>query len=334
MSEKLPPQSSLQNLRVQKWVAMLSVVLLGVKFFAYYVTNSVAILTDALESIVNVSAGFIGLYSLYISAKPADKDHPYGHGKAEFISAAIEGTLILTAGSLTIYKAIKTLLYPEPLSSIDTGIWLVAITAVANYLIGLTCVRIGNRNQSMALVASGRHLQTDTISTIGIIAGLILLFFTKWMWVDSAVALLFGGIIIFTGYKIVLNSIAGIMDKADLTLLERMVSLLNKNRHINWVDLHNLRVIKYGAILHLDCHLTLPWYLNVHEAHQEIDQLATLVRSEFGESLELFVHSDGCLPFSCQICEKADCAARVHPFTKKVEWTLDNILSDQKHQLT
>ena len=333
MSEKLSSQSSLQNLRVQKWVAILSVVLLGVKFFAYYVTNSVAILTDALESIVNVSAGFIGLYSLYISAKPADKDHPYGHGKAEFISAAIEGTLILTAGSLTIYKAIKTLLYPEPLSSIDTGIWLVAITAVVNYLIGLTCVRIGNRNQSMALVASGRHLQTDTLSTVGIIAGLILLFFTKWMWVDSAVALLFGGIIIFTGYKIVLNSIAGIMDKADLTLLERMVSLLNKNRHINWVDLHNLRVIKYGAILHLDCHLTLPWYLNVHEAHEEIDQLATLVRSEFGESLELFVHSDGCLPFSCQICEKADCAARVHPFAKKVEWTLDNILSDQKHQL-
>jgi cation diffusion facilitator family transporter len=256
------PQSALQNLRVQKWVALLSVVLLGVKFFAYYLTNSVAILTDALESIVNVSAGFIGLYSLYVSAKPADKDHPYGHGKAEFISAAIEGTLILTAGSLTIYKAIKTLLYPEPLSSIDTGIWLVAITAVANYFIGITCVRIGNRNQSMALVASGRHLQTDTLSTIGIIAGLVLLFFTKWVWVDSAVALLFGGIIIFTGYKIVSKSIAGIMDKADLTLLERMVALLNKSRHINWVDLHNLRVIKYGAILHLDCHLTLPWYLN------------------------------------------------------------------------
>lgn len=325
--------AALQNLRVQKWVAVISVLLLGIKFFAYYLTNSVAILTDALESIVNVAAGFIGLYSLYISAKPADKDHPYGHGKAEFISAAIEGTLILTAGALTIYKAIKTLLYPEPLSRLDTGIWLVAITAVANYLIGLTCVRMGTRNQSMALVASGRHLQTDTLSTVGIIAGLVLLFFTKWVWVDSVVALLFGGIIVFTGYKIVLNSIAGIMDKADLTLLERMVSLLNKNRHINWVDLHNLRVIKYGAILHLDCHLTLPWYLNVHEAHEEIDQLATLVRSEFGESLELFVHSDGCLPFSCQICEKIDCAARVHPFEKKVEWTLDNILSDQKHQL-
>ena len=333
MAQAQSSAAALQNLRVQKWVAVISVLLLGVKFFAYYLTNSVAILTDALESIVNVAAGFIGLYSLYISAKPADKDHPYGHGKAEFISAAIEGTLILTAGALTIYKAIKTLLYPEPLSSIDTGIWLVAITAVANYLIGLTCVRMGTRNQSMALVASGRHLQTDTLSTVGIIAGLVLLFFTQWMWVDSVVALLFGGIIVFTGYKIVLSSIAGIMDKADLSLLERMVTLLNKNRPVNWVDLHNLRVIKYGAVLHLDCHLTLPWYLNVHEAHEEIDHLATLVRSEFGESLELFVHSDGCLPFSCQICEKSDCAARVHPFEKKMEWTLDNILSDQKHQL-
>lgn len=333
MAQAQSSASSLQNLRVQKWVAVISVLLLGIKFFAYYLTNSVAILTDALESIVNVAAGFIGLYSLYISAQPADKDHPYGHGKAEFISAAIEGTLILTAGALTIYKAIKTLLYPEPLSSIDTGIWLVAITAVANYLVGLTCVRMGTRNQSMALVASGRHLQTDTLSTVGIIAGLVLLFFTKWMWVDSVVALLFGGIIVFTGYKIVLSSIAGIMDKADLNLLERMVTLLNKNRPVNWVDLHNLRVIKYGAVLHLDCHLTLPWYLNVHEAHEEIDHLATLVRSEFGESLELFVHSDGCLPFSCQICEKSDCAARVHPFEKKMEWTLDNILSDEKHQL-
>jgi cation diffusion facilitator family transporter len=333
MTTQHSAQSSTQNLRVQKWVASISVVLLGVKFFAYYLTNSVAILTDALESIVNVAAGFIGLYSLYISAKPADKDHPYGHGKAEFISAAIEGTLILTAGALTIYKAVKTLLVPEPLARIDTGIWLVAITALANYLVGLACVRIGSRNQSMALVASGRHLQTDTLSTVGIIAGLALLFFTHWAWVDSVVALLFGCIIVFTGYKITLNSVAGIMDKADLSLLERMVQLLNKNRHINWVDLHNLRVIKYGAILHLDCHLTLPWYLNVHEAHQEIDQLATLVRSEFGESLELFVHSDGCLPFSCQICSKADCAARLHPFAKKVEWTLDNILSDQKHQL-
>ena len=322
-----------QNLRVQKWVASVSVVLLLVKFTAYYITHSVSVLTDALESIVNVSAGFIGLYSLYISSKPPDKDHPYGHGKAEFISAAVEGTLIITAGSLIIYKAIKAILYPEALHEIDTGIWLVAATAVVNYAIGLYCIRIGEKNQSMALIASGRHLQTDTLSTLGIICGLIILYFTQWAWVDSSVALIFGLIIIYTGIKILNGSIAGIMDKADHVLLERMAQLLEKNRVENWVDLHNVRVIKYGAVLHLDCHLTLPWYLNVHEAHREIDHLAGLVRAEFGESLELFVHSDGCLPFSCRLCSKSTCAERQQPFERKVEWTLDSILSDEKHQL-
>lgn len=322
-----------QNLRVQKWVAAVSVVLLLVKFFAYYLTHSVSILTDALESIVNVSAGFIGLYSLYISSKPPDKDHPYGHGKAEFISAAIEGTLIITAGALIVYKAVKVMIYPEALHQIDKGIWLVAATALVNYAMGFYCVRIGEKNQSMALTASGRHLQTDTLSTLGIIGGLVILYFTQWGWVDSAVALVFGLFIMYTGVKILNGSLAGIMDKADLGLLERMAQLLENNRAENWVDLHNMRVIKYGAVLHLDCHLTVPWYLNVQEAHQEIDQLASLVRTEFGESLELFVHNDGCLPFSCRLCNKSNCEKRQLPFEKKVTWTLDSILYDQKHQL-
>jgi len=333
MSLAVSNHKSKQNLRVQQIVAIISVLLLLIKITAYYLTNSVAILTDALESIVNVSAGFIGLYSLYIASKPADQDHPYGHGKAEFISAAIEGTLISTAGALTIYKAVKTFFYPEVLLSVDTGIGLIALTALINFITGQYCIQVGTRNQSMALVASGRHLQTDTFSTLGIIAGLVLMYFTNLVWLDSVVAFLFGALILYTGYTILMKSIAGIMDKADLLLLNRMVGVLNANRSKNWIDLHNLRVIKYGAVLHLDCHLTLPWYLNVHEAHAEIDQLASLVRAEFGESLELFVHSDGCMPFSCQICGKDSCSARQQPFEKRVEWNLDNIISDQKHKL-
>ena len=109
-----------QNLKVQKWVAAISLLLLIIKFIAYYFTHSVSILTDALESIVNVAAGFIGLYSLYVAAKPRDRDHPYGHGKAEFLSAAIEGTMILIAGLIIIYKAIQQLIYPVELQKIDT----------------------------------------------------------------------------------------------------------------------------------------------------------------------------------------------------------------------
>lgn len=323
-----------QNLSVQKWVAAISVLLLVVKFAAYYLTRSVAILTDALESIVNVSAGFIGLYSLYISAKPRDANHPYGHGKVEFLSAAIEGTMIGAAGAIILYKAVQALINPLVLQRIDYGIILIAATAVVNYITGYFCLRTGKKNNSAALVASGYHLQTDTVSTVGIIAGLALLYFTGIWWIDSAVAILFGLYIIYNGYRIIRSSIAGIMDETDEKLLGKMVEVLNNNRRENWIDLHNLRVIKYGSVLHLDCHLTVPWYLNVHEAHQEIDELAGLIRKEFGESLELFVHSDGCMPFSCRLCTKAGCSVRKNNFEQKITWTFDNISQNKKHELS
>lgn len=326
--------SSKQNLNVQKWVAAVSVVLLAVKIIAYYSTHSVAILTDALESIVNVAAGFIGLYSLYVAGKPRDDDHPYGHGKAEFLSAAVEGTLIGSAGTIILYKAVQSVIRPVELEQIDYGIWLVAATAVANYAMGYYCIRTGNKNNSIALIASGKHLQSDTWSTGGIIVGLVLLYFTGLKWIDSAVAVIFGAIIIVTGYKIIRSSIAGIMDEADKVLLGKLVYIINKSRRENWVDLHNLRVIKYGSILHVDCHFTVPWYLNVHEAHAEIDALAAPVKKEFGESLEFFVHSDGCLPFSCKICAKADCPERKNKFEKRIEWTLENISRNKKHELS
>jgi len=323
-----------QNLQVQKWVAGISLVLLVIKFIAYYLTHSVAILTDALESIVNVVAGFIGLYSLYIASIPRDINHPYGHGKAEFLSAAIEGTLVLSAGALIIYKAVQHLIFPVAIQKIDKGIGLVGITALVNMSVGLIGIRMGKRNQSIALVASGRHLLSDSYSTFGIIAGLFLIWITRLNWIDSAVAILFGIYIIYMGYRILRRSIAGIMDEADVDLLTKMIGVLNKNRRDNWIDLHNLRVIKYGSVLHVDCHLTVPWYMNVNEAHAEIDALGSLIRDNFGASLELFVHSDGCLYTQCPICKKIDCPVRHHPFEKRIEWTLENISKNKKHQLT
>ncbi|HEU4903253.1 MAG TPA: cation diffusion facilitator family transporter [Flavisolibacter sp.] len=319
------------NLRLQRTIAFASSALLIAKFWAYYLTHSVSILTDALESIVNVVAGFIGLYSLYVSAKPRDIDHPYGHGKAEFISAAVEGTMVLIAGVLIVYNAVKNLFYPVTIRELDTGIYLIAGTAVVNWLLGAISLRQGKKHNSLALMASGKHLQTDTYSTLAIIAGLILITFTGLLWIDSAVAAGFGLFIIYTGYRIMRISLAGIMDEADMELLERMVALLAKNRHDNWVDLHNLRVIKYGNVLHVDCHLTVPWYLNIHQAHAEIDTLGGLIRGEFGETLELFVHSDGCLYFQCHICKKMDCPVRQHAFENVIDWNLDNALQNEKH---
>ena len=326
-------QTAQYNLKVQKVIATISVILFIVKIVAWYMTGSVAILTDALESIVNVVAGLIGVYSLYISAKPMDQDHPYGHGKVEFISAAIEGTLITVAGFIIIYEALNNLIHPHEIKKLDYGILLVAITGLVNYIAGASCIKTGKKNNSLALISSGKHLQSDTWSTLGIVVGLILILITKLTWLDSAVAILFSFIIIFTGYKIIRTSIAGIMDEADTALLKKMVVMLNNSRRDNWVDLHNLRIIKYGSRIHMDCHLTVPWYLNVHEAHIEIDALSNLVKIEYGESVELFVHSDGCLDFSCKICSKNDCRVRKHAFEKKIEWTMENISSNNKHKL-
>ena len=323
-----------ENLRIQKWVVIVAVVLFILKVVAYVLTQSVSILTDALESTVNVVAGFIGLYSLYVAAKPSDTDHPYGHGKAEFLSAAVEGTLIILAGLIIIYEAINNFIHPHELKQLDWGIVLVAITAAINYIVGYISIRNGKKNNSLALIASGKHLQSDTYSTLGIIIGLALIYFTKQAWIDATVAIIFAFVIIYTGYRILRSSIAGIMDEADLELLTKLVAFLNENRQPYWIDLHNLRVIKYGGQLHIDCHLTVPWYINVHQAHREIDILSALIKKEFGDSIELFVHSDGCLDFSCKICTVAACPERKHPFEKKIAWTESNILSNQKHQLS
>lgn len=327
-------QQAKQNFKVQFFITILSVILFAAKMVAYYFTHSLAILTDALESIVNVVAGFIGLYSLYVAAKPKDIDHPYGHGKAEFVSAAIEGTLIIIAGFFIIYQTIKTFFTASTPHSLDKGLWLVAATAVINFIAGSVCIKIGKKNNSLALLASGKHLQIDTYSTFVVIVGLALILFTKLFWLDKVLALAISIVILYNGYKIIRASLAGIMDEADMKLLREIIQILNDNRKENWIDLHNLRVIKYGSLLHIDCHLTIPWYFNVREAHEEIDALTKLIKEKFGNAVELFVHTDACLDRSCEICIKENCVQRKRPFQKRVEWTLENVLLNKRHDIS
>ena len=292
-----------QNFRTQQWIFIVGVILFLLKIAAYLLTHSVAILTDTLESIVNVIAGIIGLYSLYIAAKPRDQDHPYGHGKAEFLSAAVQGVLIIIVGIIIIYEAIKGLINPRQLNKLDYGILLIAITAIINFIAGYISIKQGKKNNSAVLIASGKQLYTDIYSTVGISIGLMLIYFTHYNWMDSAVALIIAVIIIYTGYRVLRVSIAGIMDEADENLLKKLVEALNNNRRENWIDLHNLRVIKYGNVLHIDCHLTIPWYLTVRLAHEEVEALIKFTKKEFGDAVEMFVHTDPCLIFPAKFAK-------------------------------
>lgn len=320
-----------ENYQFQKIVATVGVLLFLIKVLAWYLTNSVAILTDALESVINVVSGFVGLYSLYLSSLPRDRNHPYGHGKVEFISATLEGGMIMLAGIIIIVEAVRNLMNPQPIGKLDYGIYLVGITAIINYVLGWYAVKKGEKNKSLALIASGKHLQSDTYSTIGIIIGLVLLYFTGYHWLDGGVALLFAVIIMVTGYKIVRGAISGIMDETDEILLNEVVDYLQEHRRENWIDLHNLRIIKYGTVLHFDCHMTVPWYFNIVEGHKEVEILEKEIIDKFGEDLELFVHMDDCKTFSCKICSKQECPFRKEPFEHQIKWTIENVLKNKRH---
>ena len=216
--------------KVQSQILLVSTLILIGKFTAYWLTGSVGILTDAMESIVNVAAGAFSLYSLHWAAHPKDTKHPYGYGKIELISSSVEGMMIVIAGILIIYEGIEHLINPVTIQKLDIGIYIVAFSGLLNYIMGWYSVRIGRKYNSIALESGGKHLQSDTYSTIGLVLGLILLYVTKIGWIDSLLAFLFGGIIVVTGISILRKTISNLLDKADETLLKELANYLNNNR--------------------------------------------------------------------------------------------------------
>lgn len=321
------------NFTFQRNVAIVGILLFIGKLVAWRLTNSDAVFSDAMESIVNIIAAFMGLYSLYLAAKPKDEDHPYGHGKAEFVTSGIEGALIIFAGIVIIIQSINSLLYGNVPQKLDWGMLIIAATAVINYLMGYISYRKGVKENSLVLQSSGKHLQSDTITTLGVIISLILIYFTGLYWIDSVVALFFGSYIMFVGYKIIRKALSGIMDEADLGMLEKLAKFLNENRKRQWIDIHNMRIQQHGSKLHIDAHLTLPWYFELREAHQEMEEVYKLIGNNTDRSIEFNFHLDDCKTFSCEICQLSECKVRQKPFVKKVEWDVKNISQIQKHTI-
>ena len=308
--------------------------LLVVKLFTWWITRSNSILSDALESIVNVLASSFALYSVMLAAEPQDENHPYGHGKIEFLSVGLEGTLIIIAGAATIIKGIYNFIYPHEVSEIPLGIALTVFSGLINLGLAQMLIRKGRQFNSITMEGDGRHLLTDVYSSVGLIAGLIIIYFTGLLWLDNLIAIAFGIFIIFNGYKLLRDSISGIMDEADLQLINKVIKILNDNRRKNWMDIHNLRIIKYGHGLHVDCHATIPWYFTLKESHDEVKMIDRLIDKSLPNEMEFFIHADPCEPpSSCAICIKNDCQVRGQAFKRRVEWKLENVLVNVKHDI-
>lgn len=317
----------------QKLIAAFGVLLFVGKIIAWKLTDSDAVFSDAMESIVNVISAFMGLYSLHLASKPKDEDHPYGHGKVEFVTSGIEGALIAIAGIMIIYEGINSLVTGKILSELDWGIAIIAATAFINYILGYISVKKGEKENSLVLISSGKHLQSDTMTTLGVVISLVIVYFTKIYWIDSVVALIFGLYIIFVGYKIVRKSLRGIMDEQDPELLNNIIHILENNRKTEWIDVHNMKIQQFGASLHIDAHITLPWYYSLREAHNEMENVILLLAKNTKRTVEFNFHMDDCKPISCTICQIMDCPVREQPFVKRVEWTPENVTSVDKHSV-
>ncbi len=315
-------------------VLALSVLIMLIKFVAYYVTKSNALLSDALESFINIATSSFTLYSIYYSAKLKDHDHPYGHGKIEYLAVGFEGALILGTGVYILYEAFNHFIHPEPLQNVDLGIMITASTGLFMYFIGSFLKKKGRELDSITLVADGEHFHLDTITSIALIVGLVLYHLTKLPWIDPLLAALLAVHIMMSGYKLTKESIDRLLDKADFDTIQNVVNSLNKNRKATWIDIHNLRMQRFGNIIHIDCHLTLPFYYALDQVHNEIKNLEADINKDFNQEVEFFVHTDPCNEeFPCKLCNVEECAFRKFEHLQTVDWDIKNLMANKKHQL-
>ena len=301
------------------------------KFTAYLITSSNSILTDAAESIVNILASLFAFYSIYVAAQPKDLNHPYGHGKVEFFSVFIEGALIIIAGILISFKSVYNLFYPHEISELLIGTLIIGISGLINYALGYYLIDQSKKHNSLTLNADGKHRQTDAYTSVGLVIGLMLIYFTGLNYLDSILSISIGVFIIYSGYKLVRKSVSGLMDESDFDTSDEIIAILNIHRKDSWIDMHNLRTQRYGPDIHIDCHITLPYYFDLNKVHEEVSEVDKLVNFKANSRTEFFIHADPCMPECCHYCRMLECSVRSEPKNIDIDWTIENVTKNQKH---
>ena len=305
-----------------------SIVLLSVKFYAYSLTGSSAILSDALESIINVVASGFALWSVYLAAQPPDPNHPYGHGKIEYFSAGFEGALIILAAIGICYQAAPRIWQPAQLIQLGKGLLVLAGSTVVNLVLGIVLVQAGKRTRSLVLTADGHHILTDVWTSTGVLVGLGLAWATSWHWLDGIVACAVAVNILVAGWKLVRTAFAGLMNETDPRLLEEISAILSKHRKDYWIDIHKLRAWRSGDRVHLDFHLILPRDMTLDRGHHEVKELENILKDHFDIPADILIHLDPCAQGECPICGHSPCILRELPASHQRIWQYDEMTVD------
>jgi cation diffusion facilitator family transporter len=301
-------------------------IILALKFYVYSLTHSTAILSDALESIVNVVAAIFALFAIRAAHEPPDDEHPYGHGKIEFVNAVFEGGLITFAAIMIAYEAIHALLDARPAPDLSNGLMLIVIAGCLNGLLGLFLLGVGKRTHSMALKADGKHVISDFYTSVGVILGLGLVKLTGLPWLDPAIAIVMAFVLGFTGIPLVKSAVNGLIDAADETLLSKICDSIERNRTEGIIRLHHVRAMRNGRRIHIDGHIVIPEFWTVEHAHDEVDEFQDrIVRGLFPEA-EVDLHAHPCRRAYCSLCEVQNCPVRQKPFTGRPPLTVAELV--------
>lgn len=272
-----------QTLRLAIGSLIVGVAVLGLKAFAYWLTGSVALMSDALESIVNVATALVALIAIRIASTPADAHHPYGHHKAEFFSAVLEGVMIIIAAILIIEEAYKGFLNPHPLDAPLEGLLVNGLaTAINGFWCWILIVQ-GRRHKSPALVADGHHLLSDVVSSGGVVLGVLLAVITSWYVLDPILAGLVALNILWSGWKVVRSSLSGLLDEAVPD--DRLASMraIISSAASGAIEVHDLKTRHAGKMTFVDFHLVVPGAISVSEAHDICDKIEQAIKEEFGD---------------------------------------------------
>lgn len=292
------------------------------KFLAYRLTGSAAIFSDALESIVNVLAATFAIGSIVFAGRPADRGHPYGHGKIEFFSAAFEGGLIAFAAVAIGYQAIESFIHKPPLRQLDLGLAITIGAGLANALLGWFLLRVGRKTDSLILIADGKHVLSDFWTTVGVVVGLWLVRATGLRWLDPAVALIVALNLARTGFLLVRQSAHGLLDEEDQPLLERILRAGEEVRGPGIIRMHHLRAIRVGRFVHVDAHLVVPEFWPVEQAHDLAEAFEKKLLRRCSVDGEVLFHTDPCWKLYCEACDLEDCPIRVQPYQGRPRLTL------------
>lgn len=316
---------------IRKRAAILSLVVGFSMFFfkigAYLITGSAAIFSDAAESVVHVMATSMALYSIILSSRPADDSHPYGHGNVEYFSAGIEGLLIAVAAIFIIYESVVAIMQGPELKQLGVGAVVISFAAIINLLLGRFLITTGKKTNSLTLIADGKHVLTDSITSIGVIAAVILVIITNIQILDPIIAILIALNIFYTGYKLIRESIGGLMNEVKPEMLNRLTAKLISIKKDYWIDIHELRFWQSGDKLFIDFHLILPYYFNIKQSHEEENMIEAELQKDFSHA-DLKIHLDYCIPQLCSFCDYVTCKERSENKSKLFEWNVNKLIGE------